>query len=374
MTTNLISSAIALPRNGISTNDLICNLENKLSPNLIKSIQNMGVNYRYSTLENYPEFLCGDAPRQTCTATDLSVDAATRCINHWGGDTRQIGLLVAATNTPARLLPGLASEVTARMNNLSRSISTVNMQAQGCSVLLKSIEVASWYLCANPQKHVLILMAEAHTPLITPLVEREYFGYREIAKMRKKMSEENIDAHRLNTTFAIQATLFGDGAVALLVSKKEGRASFGAVEHLINDEPEDVELLTMDWGNDSEIEGKGQYVMRPNVPQRGAHYAAKTVKKLLTNPHSKVTNVAEIKDCLIHTGSKKILDGVCERLDLQPYSEKVRTSYEVLRHYGNLSSVSTGFMLAAKGHNKGTGLVVSFGVGFAASAGVVNFN
>lgn len=372
--TNLISSAIALPRNGISTSDLISHFENKFTPDLIKSIRNMGVNYRYSTLENYPEFLAGETPNQTCTATDLSVDAATRCINHWGSDPKQIGLLIAATNTPARLLPGLASEVTARMSNLSRSISTVNMQAQGCSVLLKSIEVASWYLCANPNKHVLILMAEAHTPLITQLHEKEYFGYREMAKMRKRMSEEEINAHRLNTTFAIQAALFGDGAVALLVGRKDGRASFGHVEHLINDEPDDVELLTMDWNSEAELEGKSQYVMRPNVPQRGAHYAAMTVNKLLTDPRSRVRSVYDMQTCLIHTGSKKILDGVCERLDLQPQSDKVRSSYDVLRHYGNLSSVSTGFMLAAKQYDKGPSLVVSFGVGFAASAGMVTFN
>ena len=35
---------------------------------------------------------------------------------------------------------------------LSRHLRTVSMQAQGCSVLLKSIEVAQWYLSANPGK------------------------------------------------------------------------------------------------------------------------------------------------------------------------------------------------------------------------------
>ena len=35
------------------------------------------------------------------------------------------------------------------------------MQAQGCSVLLKSIEVAQWYLAANPGQLALVLMAEA---------------------------------------------------------------------------------------------------------------------------------------------------------------------------------------------------------------------
>ncbi|MFL6257651.1 MAG: hypothetical protein ACJ74T_21820 [Pyrinomonadaceae bacterium] len=68
---------------------------------------------------------------------------------------------------------------------------------------------------------------------------------------------------------------------------------------------------------------------------------------------------------------KKILDGVCAQLDLAPGSEKVQPSYEVLKRYGNLSSASTGFMLAESEHREGASLVVGFG--FTASAGVVNF-
>ena len=78
--------------------------------------------------------------------------------------------------------------------------------------------------------------------------------------------------------------------------------------------------------------------------------------------------------CLIHTGSKKILDGVCAQLAIAPDSSKVRASYEVLKSYGNLSSASTGFMLAARDQSPGPAVVVGFGVGFTASAGVVNFN
>jgi len=51
---------------------------------------------------------------------------------------------------------------------------------------------------------------------------------------------------------------------------------------------------------------------------------------------------------LIHTGSKKILDGVCSQLHLDSDSTKVEKSYDVLENYGNLSSASTGFMLAGK--------------------------
>lgn len=115
----------------------------------------------------------------TTSATDLGVEAAKKCIEQWGGDPRDSGLLIAATNTPSQLLPSLASEVMAELHGvLSRSISTVSMQAQGCSVLLKTVEVTQWYLASNRQKVALVLLSEAHTPLITPLLRDEYLGFR----------------------------------------------------------------------------------------------------------------------------------------------------------------------------------------------------
>jgi 3-oxoacyl-[acyl-carrier-protein] synthase-3 len=87
-----------------------------------------------------------------------------------------------------------------------------------------------------------------------------------------------------------------------------------------------------------------------------------------------VSDLHEVDDCLIHTGSKKILDGVCSQLNLHPDSTKVHGSYKILQRYGNLSSASTGFMLAEKGEWSGPAIVVGFGVGFTASAGIMHFN
>jgi 3-oxoacyl-[acyl-carrier-protein] synthase III len=374
---NLLSSATSVPPHSFSTSDLVSALLYKLSPELINTIHTLGVQNRFSTLENYPEFLAGEPMSATMSSTDLGVGAARRCIEQWGGDPRRIGLLVAATNTPSQLLPCLASEVMANLHGtLSRSISTVSMQAQGCSVLLKSVEVAQWYLCANPGKVALILMSEAHTPYISPLLRAEYLGYREIARLRKNSgaTDAEVENERLQTTCAIQALLFGDGAVALLIGTEEGIAEFGPISHLTNDQADDVNLLTMEGGGLHPcIEGRPQYLMRPNVPHRGAHYAVTTVNRVLGNPASPVNSLDDVGDCLIHTGSKKILDGVCTQLALSPDSTKVRTSYEILQNYGNLSSASTGFMLAEENNRRGPTMVVGFGVGFAASAGVINY-
>ena len=39
---------------------------------------------------------------------------------------------------------------------------------------------------ANPGKLAIVVMAEAHTPYVAPLLRDEYAGYRELARMRKK--------------------------------------------------------------------------------------------------------------------------------------------------------------------------------------------
>ena len=375
---NLMSAATATPKHAFSTTELIASQMHKLSPELINTICSLGVDQRYSVMDNYSEFLGGDKMNATSSTTSMGVDATLRCLEQWGGDPSRIGLLVAATNTPDQMLPCLASEVMSQTHGLlSRSLRTVSMQSQGCSVMLKSVEVAQWYLAANPNKLAIVLMAEAHTPYVAPLLHDEYHGFRELIRLRKeeKLNETEFDQQRLDTTFVIQSMLFGDGAVALLVGRDEGKPAFGPISHLTNDDPEDVNLLTMTSNSSHPVlRGKPQYFMRPNVPTRGAHYAVTTVNNVLQDPDSPVSDINQVADCLIHTGSKKILDGVCSQLRLDTDSNKVHGSYEVLKNYGNLSSASTGFMLAEKTEWSGPAIVVGFGVGFTASAGVMSLN
>ncbi len=375
---NLLSAATSTPQNVFQTTDLSNALLHKLSPELINSLHSLGVEQRYSVMDNYPDFLAGKPMNAKSSTTELGVGATKRCIQEWQGDPSRIGLLIAATNTPDQMLPCLASEVMGQTHGLlSRSLRTVSMQAQGCSVLLKSVEVAQWYLAANPGKLAMVLMAEAHTPYVAPLLRDEYLGFREVLKLRKekKLDEAQFEKKRLDTTFVIQSMLFGDGAVALLLGTEEGKPAFGPIAHLTNEDADDVNLLTMNSNSSHEfLQGRPQYFMRPSVPLRGAHYAVSTVKDVLRHPDSPVSKMADVDDCLIHTGSKKILDGVCSQLHLETDSTKVQDSYKELKNYGNLSSASTGFMLAEKDDWTGPTIVVGFGVGFTASAGIMSYN
>jgi 3-oxoacyl-[acyl-carrier-protein] synthase-3 len=375
----MISASTATPQSRISTTELVASMMHKLSPELINTICTLGVENRYSAMDNYSDFLTGAPMHATSSTTELGVNATRKCIEEWGGDPSQIGLLIAATNTPDQMLPCLASEVMARTHGLlPRSLSTVSMQSQGCSVMLKSVEVAQWYLAANPGKMAVVLMSEAHTPFVAPLLQNEYYGFREIARMRKNgvISDTEFEQQRTETTLAIQSMLFGDGAVALLLGTDQaGKPTFGPISHLTNDNPDDVNLLSMvSSSKHPSLSGKPQYFMRPQVPNRGAHYAVTTVNDVLDNPMSPVSDISQVDDCLIHTGSKKILDGVCSQLHLDSDSTKVEKSYDVLENFGNLSSASTGFMLAGKKEWAGPAMVVGFGVGFTASAGLMSVN
>jgi hypothetical protein len=110
----------------------------------------------------------------------------------------------------------------------------------------------------------MVLMAEAHTPYVAPLLRDEYNGFRELLRLRKeqKVNEAQFEQKRLDTTFVIQSMLFGDGAVALLVGAEEGKPSFGPISHLTNEETADVDLLTMNSNSSHPfLKGRPQYFM-----------------------------------------------------------------------------------------------------------------
>src|SRR4051812_6563283 len=79
MIVNLLSSATSLPPHKFSTTELVATLMHKLSPELINTIGTLGVDQRYSTLENYPSYLAGEEMRASVSVTQMSVRAANDC-------------------------------------------------------------------------------------------------------------------------------------------------------------------------------------------------------------------------------------------------------------------------------------------------------
>src|SRR6476620_6744079 len=90
MMISLVQASTATPQNKFSTTEMVASMMHKLSPELINTICSLGVENRYSAIENYADFLNGAPMRRSSSTTDLGVNAARRCIEEWGGDPSQI--------------------------------------------------------------------------------------------------------------------------------------------------------------------------------------------------------------------------------------------------------------------------------------------
>ena len=108
---NLLSASTATPRHAFQTTDLTNALMHKLSPELINTLNSLGVDQRYSVMENYPDFLSGKAMEATSSTTELGVDATKRCIDRVAGGSfadRVAGCRNKHSRSDASL-PGLGS-------------------------------------------------------------------------------------------------------------------------------------------------------------------------------------------------------------------------------------------------------------------------
>lgn len=371
----LISIDKTNPKNLVTTEEIIDSFRTRLSDQLKQSIRNLNIEQRYCTA---PSFLKSiqDKSLLVCehSTTSLASESIHKSIENSGIDPKNIGLLVATTNTQSYILPGLGAAIVSEMNDvLDTSLSIVNMQGQGCSSLLKSIEVARWYLGANPNKLAVVVASEVQTPYSQSCISSDMlYGLNEIKKMdisrdeKKRFTQETINL--------IQLLLFADGAVSLIFGAGTG-PTFKAICHETNMKREDFELLTIKDGGSAHpyLKGIPPYNMSFRVRKRGAEYAKKVVKLCLNHKDSPIKALHDASFYFIHTGSKKIIDGVCQKIGIDPADPKASESYEVLRKYANLSSASLGFMLENQFNNSkitGPGMLIAFGVGFSASASI----
>lgn len=373
--TAVLSIATHVPGKKISTASMLESFEGRLSPELADTLLRLEVESRYSIVSNFPDYLAGKAPRELITTTtDLGIEAVKKCFSKADPKEKPIGLMMVATDTPNRPLPCLGYELlTAFPDEIPHDINIVNMQNQGCSVLPKMFEMAGYYLKANPERRALIVASEGHTGYAAPRSEPYFHGLRQL----QELSGDKVNA----VEELLEAFLFGDGAVAILLGADEESPVFlprvGPFTHLTNQDRTDLELLSMNEGGvlTPTHELFPHYRMSRDVPKRGAFYAEHCVAQLLQKFSDMLAQPEDAAAFLIHTGSKKILDGVCKILGTEPNNGRVQSCYKILREYANLSACSIGFILEDSLQSKwdGVGLLVSFGVGFSGSAGVVSY-
>ncbi|MFS8104544.1 3-oxoacyl-ACP synthase [Lentzea alba] len=356
--------AAELPRPVYSTEELITAGRGHLSEKLETMLRSLGVDKRHSIVANYPDFLFrGAEPRIDIPASQLAVKASRACLTKAGIPMESIGLVVGVTSSPARLLPSLVCDLFALMPELPRTASNLSIEYMGCSSMAKAVETARWYLNYRPNRHVLICFMDAISSL-SP----------ELPNFYEHFSEVSPD-ERQGTVNVLHGFLFADAAVAMVFGAESGGPSFGQVANLTNELSSDAELGTVpDGGSDDPlVYGQRMYTLSPDITPRGAFYASETVRRVLDSDGCELRDPSDASVLLMHTGSTRILDALCDQFGVAPGSEQVASSYRVLRDYGNTIGCSVPLMIAEQTHRPaGQGLIVAFGLSFAGGAFTMN--
>jgi predicted naringenin-chalcone synthase len=138
---------------------------------------------------------------------------------------------------------------------------------------------------------------------------------------------------------AVVNSLFGDGAAAVAMVASDGRPEAGGpapgpgiLKFASRIIPDAISAMRYDWDDTA---GKFSFFLDREVPYVVGAHAEEVLDRLLEG-----TGVrrSEVKNWIIHSGGKKVIDSVQVNLGLTRHD--VRHTIDVLREYGNLSSGS----------------------------------
>ena len=158
----------------------------------------------------------------------------------------------------------------------------------------------------------------------------------------------------------VSAAIFGDGAACVLLSSEEDAEG----PEIIGQEMYHFFDTTHLMGFDLTNEGL-KMILDPEVPQTISDHFPRIIHPFLKNHDSSIENVDHL---IFHPGGKKIVQTVEELFGR--LGKNIEDTKEVLRLYGNMSSVTVLYVLERflqKSIQQGEqGLMLSFGPGFSA--------
>ena len=364
------------PEHKYSTQELFDILGNKISDRVKNNINQLGVENRYfiKPIEHY--LLNSESTHPTDDnhqepISDLAAQVAQKCLTNLGLNYGDITCFVAASENNDYQSPGLSS-ILIRKIGLSNYVPHFNLQGMACSTFPKVLELGK-NLVHNDNDKVLIVISGCNSGWYLPHLKDNMF-----VRNPKEINENQYDKDRqlkkwVSTMFSF---LFGDGVVALVLSKEKlsgNKINIGKITHAVNFDKFDyrkacVQLRGQYSNHYYEYELSAGY----NVIEMATDYSQKVLMKHIgNNPDSFDASEAKsfmskMDKVMIHTGSMKILDRFKDLYGLQ--DDQLQASYDTLRNYGNLTgcSIPTVMREAFLNSNSGNpnGLLVGITMGF----------
>jgi predicted naringenin-chalcone synthase len=240
-------------------------------------------------------------------AVELSIKAITDCVGDTTFDYKTITHLIVVSCT-GMYAPGLDIDLVKQLG-LRQNVNRLCINFMGCYAAFNAIKAAHAFCASEQRARVLIVCTEMCS-----------------LHFQKQPTEDNLLAN----------ALFADGAAALLV---EGQPRAG-----LNLEPEafhnalaynGTEHMAWSIGNLGFEMKLSTYV--PDIIKNG-------IKSLTENLLAQLQkNLSDIKYFAIHPGGKRILEVIEEQLSMTAAQNS--HAYEVLQHYGNMSSPTVLFVL-----------------------------
>jgi predicted naringenin-chalcone synthase len=239
-------------------------------------------------------------------AAALSVDAIRDCIDGKIRDKDITHLItVSCTGMSA---PGLDLEVM-ELLDLPKNIYRTSLNFMGCYAAIHALKVADAICNSSSSANVLIVCTELCT-----------------LHFQRDATIDNITS----------SLLFGDGSAAVLVTSSEQK---NRGLHLSNFYSEVIPKGKKDmaW----ELSSTGFLMtLSGYIPELIEEDFEPLVRRSLQNTN---TSIDKITHWCVHPGGKKILESIHKSLQFE--NGELKTCYEVLRRYGNMSSPTILFVL-----------------------------
>jgi 3-oxoacyl-[acyl-carrier-protein] synthase III len=268
-------------------------------------------------------------------SSELSFNAAIKCLKNAKLNPKDLDLIIVATSTPDHLsFPSTACILQSKLK--CNTIPAFDLSA-ACSGFCFALSTAENYLLNDNYKNILVVGADCLS---------------------------SITNHNDRKT----AILFGDGAGAVILSKAESKKT-GIIYSKMHSDGTYKDILKVP-------EGGSKFPINKDVTKKESHYIQMDGKAVFKSAIN--TTVPSIKEALkhvsltandisyliCHQANKRIIDNIAKKLNIE--SEKVIIN---LNKYGNTSAASIPLAMSEfnekVGFKKGDILVlVGFGAGF----------
>jgi predicted naringenin-chalcone synthase len=246
-------------------------------------------------------------------ALPLALDAINNAFSKLNTNVQQHGVTHLITVTCTGLsAPGLDAEIIERLG-LPTDIYRMGVNFLGCNAAFHALKIADMICKTDTNAKVLIVCVELCTLHFQP-----------------KDNHDNL----------LSNTIFGDGAAAIIIlpdasaeEKRKKGFTIGGFYSLLLNKGKDL----MGW-NVTPV--NFEMILDAKIPE----FIGSEVKEILEKAAKKYDIKSEsIDNWAVHPGGKKILDTIAKQLLFS--KDELRSSYNVLNEYGNMSSPTILFVL-----------------------------